>query len=73
MKMISGAVLMLAAEEAFAHAQLVQFPNHETAWSVLVPASVVFLALGCLLMVWGLVTDARTKRERGSAAVRAEV
>ena len=46
MKMVSGSVMLFAAEEAYAHANLVQFPNHESASRVLVPASVVFLALG---------------------------
>jgi methionine-rich copper-binding protein CopC len=59
MKMVSGAVLLFAAEQSYAHAKLVQFPNEEAASSVLMPASVVFLALGVLLLAWGLVTESR--------------
>lgn len=59
MKLLSGAVLLLAAEQAFAHAQLVQFPNHDVAASVLIPACVVFSTVGSLLFVWGLLTETR--------------
>lgn len=60
MKMVSGALLLFAAEQAFAHSQLVQFPNHDDASRILIPACVVFLVLGALLLAWGLVTEART-------------
>lgn len=60
MKLVSGSILLLAAEHAYAHAKLVQFPNHESASSVLIPASMVLLILGTLLLIWGLVTEART-------------
>jgi len=56
-------VLLLAAEQAYAHAQLVQFPNHESAAAVLVPASVVLLILGTVLMVWGLLTETKSAPE----------
>lgn len=61
MKLLSGALLLLAAEQAFAHAHLVQFPNHDIAASVLVPASLVFVVLGSLMFVWGLISETRTK------------
>ena len=48
MKTLSGALLLLAAEQAYAHANLVQFPNQDSAARVLYPASVVFLVLGVL-------------------------
>lgn len=59
MKLVAGAILLMAAEHAYAHAQLVQFPNHESAAAVLVPASLLFLVLGMLLLIWGLLTEAR--------------
>lgn len=62
MKMLTGALLLHAAEQAYAHANLVQFPNQDSAARVLYPASVVFLALGVLLTAWGLLTEARTRR-----------
>ena len=64
MKMLSGSVLLLAAEQAFAHAQLTQFPNHEDAATVLIPASVVFLSLGSILWIWGLLCEIRGGRGR---------
>ena len=60
MKLVAGSVFVLAAEQAYAHAQLVQFPNHESASAVLVPASLVLLVLGMLLFIWGLLTEARS-------------
>ena len=61
MKLLSGTVLLLASEQAFAHAQLVQFPNHEEAAAVLIPASAVFLILGSILVIWGLLNEVRNK------------
>jgi hypothetical protein len=66
MKMVSGALLLLASEQAYAHSQLVQFPNHDDALRVLIPACVVFLALGTLLLAWGVLTEARTGKGAGS-------
>ncbi len=60
MKLLSGAVLLVGAEQAFAHALLVQFPNQDSASSVLVPASLVLLTLGSILMFWGLLTESRS-------------
>ena len=61
MKLLSGTILLLAAEQAFAHAQLVQFPNHDDATAVLIPASVVFVILGSILLIWGLLSEIRSK------------
>jgi hypothetical protein len=57
MRLLSGAVLLLAAEQAFAHSQLIGFPNHHVAADVLIPASVVFLLLGAIFLTWGLLTE----------------
>ncbi len=59
MKLLSGIVCLAAAEQSYAHAHLIQFPHHAVAAGVLVPASVVFLALGVLLCVWALLTEFR--------------
>ncbi len=37
MRMLTGAMLLVGAEQAFAHAHLVQFPNHIEARTVLMP------------------------------------
>jgi len=63
MKLVAGAVLLLSAEQAYSHAQLVQFPNHVTATQVLVPASLVYLTLGALMLLWGLFTEARSSHK----------
>lgn len=65
MRTVTGAILLTAAEQAYAHACLVPFPHHEAAVQVFVPASVVLLALGIIFLVWGLFTEpARTKAEK---------
>lgn len=61
MRLLAGAILLLAAEQSFAHAHLVNFPNHDVAAGVLVPASLVFVVLGALLAGWGILTDGRDK------------
>jgi len=68
MKLLSGAVLLVGAEQAFAHALLVQFPNQESASSVLVPVSLVLLALGSILMIWGLLTESRSSARQKHTA-----
>jgi len=66
MKLVSGSLLLLAAEQAFAHAHLVQFPNHDVASRVLVPASLILALMGATLFVWGLLTEARRSAVSGS-------
>lgn len=60
MKLVTGAILLLAAEQAYAHAKLVQFPNHQSAAAVLIPASLVLSILGLLMFLWGVITEARS-------------
>ena len=62
MKLLSGVVLLHASEQAFAHANLVQFPNHENAANILVPVSVVLLLFGSMFVVWGLLTECGAKK-----------
>jgi hypothetical protein len=59
MKLVTGAILLLAAEQAYAQAHLIQYPNASAA-DVLLPASLVLLVLGILMTIWGLVTEVRT-------------
>ncbi len=73
MKLVSGVLFLIGAEQAYAHANLISFPNHDAASQVLVPAAVIFLALGSLLFVWGLVTESRVpqiRTEHGEGSVR---
>lgn len=62
MKLVAGALLLLGAEQAYAHANLIQFPNYEPAAAVLFPGAVAFLILGTLLFSWGLLTETRPLR-----------
>lgn len=66
MKMVSGALLLVGAEQAYAHSKLVQFPHQDAASQVLMPACIVLLSLGSLLMAWGLLTESRTGKTAGA-------
>lgn len=62
MKLVAGAILLLIAEHSYSHYLMVPFPNNEHAATVLVPASVISLSLGALLMIWGVLTEVRAAR-----------
>lgn len=69
MRTLAGAVLIATAEQAFAHSQLVQFPNHLFASEILLPSSGVLLALGVGMLIWGALTDFREQpQNRGANA-----
>ena len=61
MRMITGAILLLASEQAFAHAHLIGFPHAVLAQDVLLPCSVVFAVTGCGFLIWGGFADHRAK------------
>ena len=52
MRMITGGLLIVASEQAFAHSQMVPFPNQVFAAEVLYPASIVLLGLGICFLIW---------------------
>ena len=60
MRTITGAILLLIAEQAFAHAYLVEFPNAPMVQDVLVPASYVAGILGVGFLVWGVLSERKT-------------
>lgn len=60
MRSIAGALLILTSEQAFAHAHMANFPNEPRVREVLYPAAGLLLAIGTLLLVWGLYSDRRT-------------
>lgn len=60
MRTVSGAVLLLASEQAFAHSQMIGFPNQLFAKQVLYPTAIVLGVIGILLMLWGILTDGRS-------------
>lgn len=57
MRTLTGAILLAAAEQSYAHACLIPFPNQPAASQILVPASVVGGLLGLAFLVWGIWTD----------------
>lgn len=62
MKLVSGAIFLLAAEQAYAHSQLVPFANRDSAVRVFIPAALLLLVIGSILVVWGLLSDGRNPR-----------
>jgi hypothetical protein len=63
MRSLAGAVLIAAAEQAFAHSLMIQFPNHLFASEILLPSSAVLLFFGVSLLIWGVLTDGRQPSE----------
>ncbi len=59
MRTVTGALLIVAAEQAFSHAHLIGFPHRAFACEILYPASVVLLTLGLGFLIWGVVTERR--------------
>ena len=57
MKTVTGAILILAAEQAFSNAYLVGFPNAAFAQDILVPASCVLGVIGIGFLIWGILTE----------------
>ena len=57
MRMITGAILILAAVEAFARAHMVPFPNDVFAHGILYPASMVLGGIGVGILIWGVLTE----------------
>ena len=68
MRTLSGAILLLAAEQSYAHSHLIGFPSHDVASDVLIPAALLFLVLGALLMTWGLLTEGPSRATSKSSA-----
>jgi hypothetical protein len=56
-------LLILTAEQAFAHAHMANYPNEPRVRDVLYPAAGVALVLGVALMTWGLFSDRRRPTE----------
>lgn len=57
MRLVTGAILVLAAESAFAHAHLIGFPHQPAVRDILLPASAVLVLLGAGFVIWGAVTE----------------
>jgi hypothetical protein len=59
MRMLTGGVLIVGAEQAFAHCLLIRFPHEAFARQVLLPGSAALLAIGAGFLIWGLFTEPR--------------
>jgi hypothetical protein len=57
MRLVTGAVLLAAAEQAFAHAHLIGFPHGVFASQVLLPSSLVLALVGLGFLTWGVITE----------------
>lgn len=57
MRLVAGAILVLTAESAFAHAHLIGFPYQPAAREILLPASVVSMILGTGFVIWGAISE----------------
>jgi hypothetical protein len=57
MRMLTGAILIVAAEQAFSHAHLIGFPHGVFASQVLLPTSLVLALAGLAFLIWGVATE----------------
>jgi hypothetical protein len=57
MRIVTGGILIAAAEQAFSHAHLVGFPHGVFASQVLLPSSLVLLLAGLGFLLWGVITE----------------
>ena len=57
MRMVTGAILIGAAEQAFSHAHSIGFPHAVFASQVLLPSSLVLALAGLGFLLWGVVTE----------------
>jgi len=55
--MLTGAILIAAAEQAFSHAHLIGFPHSAFAREVLLPTSMVLVFAGLGFLIWGVITE----------------
>lgn len=57
MRIVTGAILIAAAEQAFSHAHLIGFPHGVFASQVLLPGSLVLALAGLGFLIWGVITE----------------
>ncbi len=57
MRLVAGAILILAAESAYAHAHLIGFPHQPSVRDILLPASAALVVTGLGFIVWGVVSE----------------
>jgi len=57
MRSLTGAILILAGEQAFSHAYLIGFPQQAYAQTILIPFAVVASLTGLGYLLWGFLRD----------------
>lgn len=57
MRMVTGAILILAGEQAFSHALLISFPHQIYAQSILMPFAATSILIGICLLALGFLGD----------------
>jgi hypothetical protein len=57
MRLVTGAILIAAAQQAFSHASMIGFPNAVFASQVLWPTSLVLAVAGMGFLIWGVLTE----------------
>ena len=57
MRALTGAILILAGEQAFAHAFLIGFPHQVYAQTILLPFAAAAVLAGLVLLVFGFFRD----------------
>lgn len=60
MRTLTGAILILTAEQAFAHAFLISFPHQVYARLILLPSAVVLVSAGLFVLVWGFLSERKS-------------
>jgi hypothetical protein len=63
MRLLTGTLFLLGAEQAFSHAHLVGFPHAAYAREILLPTSAVFVFFGLIFLIWGILTEHRKAKE----------
>lgn len=60
MRALTGAILILAGEQAFSHAFLIGFPHQIFAQKILIPCAGLAVLAGLAFLVWGSLHDQKS-------------
>ena len=60
MRTVTGAILILAGEQAFSHAYLIGFPHQVYAQTILIPFAGVATLTGIGFLIFGWISERKT-------------
>ncbi len=60
MRSVTGGILILAGEQAFAHALLIAFPHQAYAQSILLPFAALATLSGVVFLMFGVFLDRKS-------------